>query len=266
MSDDDNPALQRFRWGLGCVAKIALLVVVLSFLFLFMAAGIGSGQVSALIALLFGWLQFLSRTVPQVAWNWDLVGMAAFCSVVIALLGHKFASWVTSHVASKRGTEWRWPWKWTWCGLAAIALMFLVGMSVGGAAHQIGWVFGSQEPWYEQKPRYMEDLRRMRELDMEFRQVLLDTNTVAGVRHTMRIADSERPLVERHKRSLLQYFHILLVSTNGEHVDGVVIFPRNGEAKLRLHGYFITNADSVMFSTEDLPGLLKERESHLVAF
>ncbi len=266
MSNTADSSSQKIGHGFGCVTKAALLVLVLFFLFMFMAGGIVSGQISALVALCFGWLTFLNRTVPQITWNWDLVGMAVICSALIAVLGHRFAVWITTSIVSKRGTAWRWPWRWTLCGFAAVGLLFLVGMSVGGAAHQFGWLIGSQEPWFEQKPRYLEDLLQMQELDMECRVALIDTNTVAGVHQSLRKSDAERRSEEHRKRSMLQSFHILLVSTNRERVDGIIIFPRAAEFRSRLHGYFITGADSVQVHTEKLPALLKEREPHLIAF
>ena len=128
MSEAPNPNLDQAKRGLGFVFKLALLVIALFFAFVFLAAGIGSGHIDALIALIFGWINFLKRTVPEISWNWDLIGMALFCSVLIVVLGHRFTSWVTSTITSKRELGWRWPWKWTCCGLAMVGLSFLVGI------------------------------------------------------------------------------------------------------------------------------------------
>lgn len=266
MSKVPNPNLQQTKRGFGCVTKIALLLLVLFVLFPFMAAGIGSGQISALGALIFGWMQFLKRTLPEVSWNWDLIGMAALCSVGIIVLGHRLASWITSRMSSKRGLDWRWPWKWTCCGLMAVGLSFLVGMSVGGAAHQIGWLASSQEPWFERKPRYLDDRMQMRELEMEFRIILADTNTVAAVRQQLRNSDTEGRSPERRKRLSLHSFHMLIVSTNREYVDGIIIFPRAEEIRMRLNGIFINEADRTEISPATLLKFLKEREPYLIAF
>jgi hypothetical protein len=266
VSETTNLNLPQTKRGLGCVTKVALLVLGLVFLFMFMAAGIGSGQVDALVALVFGWMSFLKRTAPDVSWNWDLIGMAVFCSAVIIVLGHRFASWVTTSIAAKRGLDWRWPWKWTCCGLAMVGLSFLVGMSVGGAAHQIGWLAGSQESWFERKPRFMYDRIQMRNLEMELQMILAETNTVAAVRQQLRDSDTEKRSLQQHKRSSLQSFHVLIVSTNREHVDGVIVFPRAEEVKSRLHGFFVNEADQIEISPATLPAFIREREPYLIAF
>lgn len=106
----------------------------------------------------------------------------------------------------------------------------------------------------------------MRELDMEFRVAMAETNTIAGIRQSFRDSHVERRSHERRKQSVLESFHILLVSTNSEKVDGIIIFPRNPEIKSRLNGYFITEDDSAEVSTNQLSELLRERASFLLAF
>ena len=266
MNESANPNPSGIKRSLGCVAKLALLLLILFFLFMFMATGVGSGEVDALIALTFGWLGFLKRTMPEITWNWDLVGMAVFCVGAIIVLGHQLAVGITAQIALKRGRSWQWLWRWTWCGVAGLCLLFLVGMSVGGAAHQIGWITGSEEPWFERKPRYLDELMQMRELDIEFRIALAETNTVSSVLQSFKDSEVERRSLERKKQSLLYSFHILLVSTNGERVDGVILFPRNPEIKSRLDGYLITDADSVRVSAQQLSELLKERAPFLISF
>jgi hypothetical protein len=266
VSEPVNPGFPQSKRSLGCVFKVAIAFIILFFAFMFLAAGIGSGAIEALIALTFGWLGFLKRTGPEIAWNWDLAVMAVLCAGMIALLGQTLASWVTKHIAAKHDTMRQWPWRWTWCGLIGLGLLFLVGMSVGGAAHQIGWIAGSEEPWFERKPRYLEERMQMRELDVEFRIALAETNTFGGVRQSFRDSDVERRLFERRKQSSLYSFHILLVSTNGERVDGIILFPRDPEIKSRLNGYFITDADSAPIPAQQIPELLKERAPFLISF
>jgi hypothetical protein len=254
------------RRVLGCFGKLALIVLVLFLAFMFLATGVGSGEIEALVALVFGWITFLQRTVPSITWNWDLVGMAALCVVLIALLGHRFASWIVTSIANKSGKNWGWPWRWTWCGLTVLGLMFLVGMSVGGAAHQIGWIAGSQEAWFERKPRFMHDMIQMRDLEREIQIILAETNTVAGVRQRLITSDTEKRSLERRKISSLQSFHVLIVSTNRQQVDGVIIFPRAEEVKSRLHGFFVNDGERTEVSPATLPAFIREREPYLIAF
>ncbi len=266
MSANTNPNPSGIRRGLGCVIRLALLLLVLFFLFMFMAAGIGSGQIDALIALTFGWLGFLKRTVPGITWNWDLIGMALFCVGAIILLGHRFAAWIATQIASKRGRSWQWLWRWTWCGVIGLSLLFVIGMCVGGAAHQIGWIAGSEEPWFERKPRYFEERNQMRGLDTEFRIALAETNTINAVRQILRDSHEEKRSLERQNHSLLHTFHILFVSTNGSQADAIIMFPRDPEIKSRLNGYLITDVDSALIPADQLPALLKERAQFLISF
>jgi hypothetical protein len=251
---------------LGCLSKPVLLILVLFLAFVSLVGVVGSGQIDAGLAIVFGWINFLQRTVPSISWNWDLIGMAALCVVLIALMGHRFASWMVAGVANRSGKGWRWRWRWTWGGLAGLGLMFLVGMSVGGAAHQIGWMAGSQEPWFERKPRFVHDMIQMRDLEREIQFVLAETNMVAGVRQRLIGSEAEKRSLERRKISSLQSFHVLFVSTNRQQVDGVIIFPRAKEASARLHGLYVSEADRIEISPAALPAFVKEREPYLMAY
>ena len=266
MTVSANPepsALRRILWGL---VKIGSCAFVLFFLFMMLMAGIGFGPMGVLISLAFGWLKFLNRTLPQISWNWDLVGMGILCVAVILLLAHRALNWISRSVATARGLTFRWPWRWSWCGLIAVALFFLVGMAVGGATHQIGWLASSEEPWYEIKPPYLQNIHEMRELEFDFVPALLEATTLASLRREMWKSEVERQGRADRRQSLLQSYHVLTVVETDGKVVGVIIFPRSADGSSRVGGYYY-NAENPRreVPAKDLPDLIRSYQGKLVA-
>ena len=126
-------------------------------------------------ALATGWFSFLQRTVPRLTWNWDLIGLAILSAAIILFIGHKLLSGLSKNIAAARGTQWRWPWKWTWSSLVALLLLFLVGMAVGGTAHQIGWLISSPEPLFERQPFLFDYVNTMKQIDLSLRSACRKT-------------------------------------------------------------------------------------------
>ncbi len=248
------------------VFKIALVLVVVMIALLYLPVFFMAGQAGVMGAVALGWWRFLNRTIPAISWNWDIVGMSALCLLLVVLLAHGFFRWITKSIASTRGRNWRWPWKWTACGLVGLVLLFLVGMAVGGAAHQIGWLLGSNEAWYEQKPRHLGDLMKLDELEREFRAVLQGANTVDAMRQAMSKSNAESRWRARGEESPIQSCHILFALTNGGIVNGAIIFPREARARSKLGGYYTTQSQSVPVPADQLPALLKQHGDHLLAF
>ena len=132
MSESENPAPRRKLSVLRFVVRlvIGLILLLVAFFFLLLLVG-SSGPFTLIITLAFGWLEFLSRTLPKISLNADLIGMAVVCISLILLLAHRFMVWISASVAESRKVSWIWPWKWTWCGLGAVLLLFLVGIGHG---------------------------------------------------------------------------------------------------------------------------------------
>ena len=156
------------------IGRVSFWLLSLFVIWLFLMMTVGPGLFEPGFILAVGWIQFLARTLPRIAWSWDLTGMGAICVGAILLLGHSFAKWITNKLASARGVDWFWPWKWTWLGICAVMIFFLVGMAAGGIAHQIGWLISSPGPWYEEKGRRGRDFMSMRQLQLGFQEVLKD--------------------------------------------------------------------------------------------
>jgi hypothetical protein len=115
------------------VARLSAVGVVLVLL-------VASALVEEVRTLLFGWVEFLWRVVPQVAPDWPsvAVGVGAF-----ALFGggvHLFA-------------RARWPgWKLrrTATVVVGCVVLFAAGVAVVGIAHQVGWLASSGRPLREE--------------------------------------------------------------------------------------------------------------------
>ena len=242
-----------------------LVAVALVFLVLvFVLSSLGP-QISE--ALVFGWMGFLSRTLPRITWNLDLVGMALLCLAGLLGMAHGFLRWLSAQIAAARGIAWSWPWRWTWCGVAAVAIVFLVGMAVGGIAHQVGWMASSPERWYEPRTgigRIWSDLRQLR--------VVLTT----AAREANGDLEQTRRELRRPGNQLLtrwpneppwaeEYRCLFIVA--GSQISGTILFPRdpsrNPEAA-RVHYAFGGKEDFV--EMKDLPRLLRQHEGHLVAW
>ncbi|MGK0190759.1 MAG: hypothetical protein ACI9R3_006589, partial [Verrucomicrobiales bacterium] len=117
------------KWVVGiCIGILVGLVLIVSI----------PGSFDVLWALASGWFTFLQRTLPNITWNGSLVGMGVLCSMIALGLAHGFLRSVI-----KAGQRWRF--RWTVCGLMIVGLVFLVGMSVAGVVHQVGWIVGSDE-------------------------------------------------------------------------------------------------------------------------
>src|SRR5689334_12963767 len=142
----ESPA--RSSSGLRTFGCLVLALVGLPLFFFLMMAGIGIGLLDLTITLLFGWISFIRDVWPRISWNPGSIFTGILCSALIFGLGHWFLDWLSRGIASARGKSLRWPMKWTACGLGAIALCFLIGMAVAGAAHQIGWIAQSEESLY----------------------------------------------------------------------------------------------------------------------
>jgi hypothetical protein len=120
-----------------------LLVVVLVFLV---------GMVAPLlpVSVLFGWVPFLGRVLPELTVSWSGVGTVAVCVLLLLVGLHLFCGWVSRRrqLGAAPGTVpgGRWRFLWTACILGIVVLMFTAGIAAVGVVHQTAWVMSSPEP------------------------------------------------------------------------------------------------------------------------
>jgi len=248
---------------LGCV--LGLLAIPL-FFFLLMA-GVGTGLVDLGVTVLFGWIKFAADTWPRISWNWSAIWTGILCVGVVLLLGHWFLNGLCRSIASAQGKTFSWPWKWTWCGLTGVGLCFLVGMAVAGAAHQIGWIAESEETLFEDKYRVLHERSRVRHVCYVIAGCLNATNTVESLRTDI-VAEFERETEGRHSSQWpdLQSLHLLLLTGSDAKVEGVLVFPRDAEARLRFGGEYQGQADRQTMRFDELMKFIRTNEARLVAF
>jgi len=241
---------------------LALLLVIITFLFLpefFMA-----GRAGVIGAVALGWWSFLNRTLPGISWNWDIVGMSALCVLLVLMLAHVFLRWITKSISSARGRSWQWPWRWTWCSLIGVALLFLVGMCVGGVAHQAGWLSSQTGGWYEIKGA---DFSDMRQLDGALEQAALETGgDIQEMRRALSGPDSVYFRWQSRESPLVERFQVLLIRDGTNGCAGTIIFPRDPVRQARSRGIYRFEHKNDSFPIEKLPELIQKHQKQLLAF
>ena len=228
---------------------------------------LGQGLVELPILLGIGWARFLARTVSRVSLNWDLVGMALLCGAGVLFVGHRFLQWLAGQIAASRGSAWTWPWRWTWCGASAVGVVFLVGMAVGGIAHQAAWMASSPESWYERKGvdgLLWSDLKQLR---LGLQLAMEDANgDVEKGSHAFKTSEGDYlPRPSREPRFLDKYVCLLIVE-GSDKLAGAILFPRvqaRSEHSRVLLYWSGTHDD--FYPMTRLPALLQKHQGHLVA-
>jgi hypothetical protein len=87
--------------------------------------------------LLFGWIAYLGRVLPQITFNWEIAFDAAV-ALALALFGlHRILAWW-----AKRGENARAKWRFgnTLKIGVMVLLLFATSISAVGMVHQIGWL------------------------------------------------------------------------------------------------------------------------------
>jgi hypothetical protein len=227
---------------------------------------IGAGLIDLIITLLFGWISFIRDVWPRISWNWGSIFTGILCSAIIFGLGHWFLAWLCRGIATARGKSFRCPWKWTACGLGAIALWFLIGMAVAGAAHQIGWIAQSEEPLYEEMPRNFAHSREVHYMGYMLRECLSGTDTVQSFRVHLPDKMEQMRRIGSSYHPDFQSVHLLMLVNSDAQVEGVVVFPRNTEARQKWGGEYDTHTNEEHLNPEVLSAFIESNASNLIAF
>jgi hypothetical protein len=103
--------------------------------------------------IVFGWILYLMRVLPQVRFDLGVVATAAICLPLFVVGGHSFLRWLSASIVGEdlpepvRGRIWKW--RWTVSLVVLVLMMFIAGMAAAGIAHQTGWLITSRENWTE---------------------------------------------------------------------------------------------------------------------
>ncbi len=130
--------------------SVVLLSVATAVLVLLTCAGLAV-PVDFAVAITFGWVWYLLRTLPEVRFETTGVTTAAVCLVLLTVGAHVFFSWLFRETGIASGANEshlkRWKWRWTGSLVLVTLLMFVAGISVVGMTHQLGWLLSSNEAW-----------------------------------------------------------------------------------------------------------------------
>lgn len=232
-----------FVWFLGIVLGLLILT-----------SG-GSPLLPVCGHLLFGWVGFLRRVMPNVQVNWSGVGLAVICSLIIVWGVHSLGAWwcagrsdPTQPTAARR-----WCWAWTVSLYSLLWLLFLSAMGITGLAHQLGWLFSSGQPWWIVRRNHLYELR----LDaMNLHQAAeLEQWTLARVRKRF---IEEQPAAHRGGRPHpLEAMHVLLFEGPDADLAAAVILHRDEATRKRVGFLLLTReTHGEVKPIEELPVVL----------
>jgi len=181
-----------------------------------------------------------------------MVGMGVLCAAGVIWIGQWLLRETTRHLPIAP-----WKWRWTLCGIAAIGVLFLVGLSIGGAIHQIGWIATSDEPWVRERSG-----RPLRELEHAAGTVFDDAPSDLS---SWRVGLAHR--VGRYHQSVFDKVRILFVLDDEGLVTGVILVPRAAEDRKWAYGTFVTHdGDRRLRDEEEFRALIQEHARKLEAF
>jgi hypothetical protein len=197
-----------------------LLLVVAIFLPL-----LGSG-LQLLGLLLFGWIGFLRRVIPQVTVSWSGIGMVLACSALIVGGMHWLCAWIqTARQTKDSPITKRWRWSWTLSIYFALWLLFLTAMAATGFVHQAVWLMASKEPLMVQR-RHRSATRI--ELSQTARQVLnsaVDADWNLAMTRQEFFANTGR--TPFRGKLLAEEFDVLFIPGLQDKLAGAVVFHRD---------------------------------------
>jgi hypothetical protein len=259
----EKPAARSSLLG---VFRLGCLSVVFIFVVFFIGSIGGFGFIEAPCYLVFGWIGFLERTLPKISWNWDIAGMGLVCVALILFLAHRFLDWLTGNIANRRGKSWRWPWKWTWCGLSAVMIFFLVGMSVGGMVHQIGWIVSSPEPWFEIKGGSYKERYEMRMIGMTFRTTLAEAKGDPAALRSKIWSFEKENFGERANPSWLEDYQMFFVLKADQKVAGLIAFPRDPQKCSKTGALYVFGDNEDFVKPGNIRELIQTNRQNLLSF
>ncbi|MCA9034679.1 MAG: DUF1559 domain-containing protein [Planctomycetaceae bacterium] len=102
------------------------------------------------LRIVFGWIDFVYRTLPNIELNWASAGLAAI-SLVALLVGVQRLGvrWMRYRSRQRGMNDGPWRFRWTGSLVAGLLLAFTAGISVLGAVHQLVWIVTREEPFVE---------------------------------------------------------------------------------------------------------------------
>jgi hypothetical protein len=125
--------------------RFLLWSLVIIFLLVLLPQVLGAG-VYLIGVMLFGWVGFLQRVIPEISISRSGIGMGIMCSALIIAGVHWLASWICEYNSASKGKVIRWKWSYSFSLYAGLWLLFLAAMGITGLVHQTVWLVKSKEP------------------------------------------------------------------------------------------------------------------------
>ena len=126
------------------------LVLISIFLLLFVGVWKNVNYTGDIVfTLLFGWVGFLQRVIPQATLRWD--GIAIFLGLLLLAgwLTHKLLQSLFREIASHWNfTAKDWQPRWTIAVIGSLLLLFCTGLSLVGLTHHVIWISHLKHPLY----------------------------------------------------------------------------------------------------------------------
>ena len=135
--------------------RIAVGLAILGAAFSFLCIGL-TILVEIPLVLVFGWIYFLLKTLPNVQPDWSAVGLALITlALLIAGIHSAGRRWANGRaitpdgsldsVAANKHPQFVWKARWTASVVIALLLTFTAGISVVGVVHQAVWMMTGEE-------------------------------------------------------------------------------------------------------------------------
>ena len=216
-------------WVFGVVFVLLLLLPLVSNSNLFRAA---------LSCLPLGWLHFLKRNVPQLTWNWSLIGMVFVCSAILLFLGNRQLSALYGQIqqrgADRTGTPWRW--QWTASLYIALWLVFVTAFAAAGVFRHTTWLMEEQGPWYEER---LNSYNELRVADGTIQQLLLENG--GDLKKTQKALQAEGRW-RYNSKVFCEEFEVIFYGNSNGQLETYVLIPRNPQLLKKGH-FFVFPAD-----------------------
>jgi hypothetical protein len=231
------------------------LLIILGAIFLFFMLALGFfAPIQLVFYFLFGWIFFLKRTLPQVIFNWSGVAWAVICAALVVWGVHWFCSWLYRQIGNQKSElpKREWTWRWSSGICLGMLLLFSTCIAITGAVHQIGWLFGSNEPLYIRggKAERFRDIHSMKQQALEIRLAAEDNQW----NFSKTCSDLGSNYFAGPHLSIESWNRVFIPGTNGELV-AALIFPRDSEKRAKAGFAWLTREaeQGDIHSIEKLP-------------
>ena len=133
-------------------------------------------ELEVVALLVFGWINFLSRTLPEVRVPPASIAVGLASVALVFFLGHATARWLRRET-SPAARPWRF--RSTAMLIGGLVLLFACGTAATGAAHHVGWLIKDDRPMWETR-RHLDRIDCRGNLDHVFFELVTHARSNDG--------------------------------------------------------------------------------------